>query len=261
MKYSAGDLGPPAYALNSVDKTLRIMHMLRDGMPLRISTVARNLDIAISTAHRMMAMLVFHGFAVQDEQRRYIPGPALGAPVLMSRDVDALLRVAAPVLEKLATKTAETVNLTLRVGPHSRVLLVAGSSDHTEMDRSGAVHPAHATAAGRASLAEVSSEQLEHLFRGPAAHRAGAALDKSGFKELTRELQRTRRRGYALSRSEAVKGIGAVAMQVASATTRTITLAVLTPSNKLDSLIEDAVKMQAIAEAARQLGAQLNLDD
>ena len=261
MKYSPGELDPPAYALATVDNTLRIMHMLRDGTPLRISDAAKELDIGVSTVHRIVAMLVYHGFAVQDEARRYIAGPALGAPVLMSRDVDALLRLAAPVLDSLSQSIGSTVNLTLRVGPHSRVLLVAGAGERTEMDRSGAVHPAHATAAGRASLAGVSIEQLEHLFRGPAAGRTGGHLDESDFNDLVRELHRTKMRGYAVSRSEAVKGIGAVAMPVAAATTRSITLAVLTAIAELDDLIADRASIQLIAEASRSLGNQLNLDD
>ena len=37
------------------------------------------LGIAPSTAHRLLAMLVYRGFAVQDEKRMYHPGPAMGA--------------------------------------------------------------------------------------------------------------------------------------------------------------------------------------
>lgn len=64
MKSSAGALEPPTYALGSVDKTLRVISMLRDGTPIQVSTVAKRLEIAVSTAHRIMSMLVFHGFAV-----------------------------------------------------------------------------------------------------------------------------------------------------------------------------------------------------
>ncbi len=260
MSSSAGSLEPPAYSLGSVDKTLRVIHMLRDGNPIQVSTVARRLDIAVSSAHRIMAMLVFHGFAVQDAQRRYLPGPALGAPVLMARDVDGLQRAASPILEGLAERTGETVNLTLRVGPHARVLMVAGTHGRAEMDRSGAVIPAHTTAAGRAALAGLSREQLEHLFRGQAAERAAAALDDAAFEDLVKELNRTRSRGYALSRNSAVKGIGAVALPIAVDRPRrpvSITIAVLTGADRLDALLSDDVRMAAIREAADALSEAL----
>lgn len=261
MKGSVRELSPPAYLLGSVDKTLRVMHILRDGTPVRVSGIAAQLGVGVSTAHRILAMLVYHGFAVQAPDRSYIPGPALGAPVLFARDIDFVREAAGPVLEDLATRTGETVNLTLRIGPHARVLLVSDASGLVEMDRSGSVLPAHATAAGRAALAGVSVEHLEHLFRGPAAERAGADLDDDAFEGLVRELNRTRARGYALARGEAVKGISAVAVPVSAAVTRTITIAVLTPVNRLDSLLADDTRMRAIQDAAAGLGEQLRVED
>lgn len=260
MSSSAGSLEPPTYSLGSVDNALRVIHMLRDGNPIQVSTVARRLDIAVSTAHRIMSMLVFHGFAVQDSQRRYLPGPALGAPVLMARDVEGLERAASPILEALAERTGETVNLTLRVGPHARVLMVTANHGRAEMDRSGAVIPAYTTAAGRAALAGLSREQLEHLFRGQAAERAAAALDDAAFEELVRELNRTRARGYALSRGSAVKGIGAIALPIVATGARrpvSITIAVLTDTDRLDALLTDGVRMAAIREAVDALSDAL----
>ncbi|MBO1806556.1 IclR family transcriptional regulator [Leucobacter ruminantium] len=261
MRSCAQELEAPAYALGSVDKTLRVIHILRDGNPIRVSTVARDLGIGVSTAHRIMAMLVFHGFAVQGSKRQYLPGPALGAPVLMAKDVDQLRQAAGPIIEQLAATVGETVNLTLRVGPHARVLLAVGTNGRTEFDRSGAVLPAYATAAGRASLTGVSQEQLEHLFRGPAAERASTELDEEAFAELERELNRTRIRGFAISLESAVKGVSAVALPVASAKTRTITIAVLTPSEAIEDLIHDEARMGAIREAAQLLGERLEVED
>ena len=57
----------PTYVLESVDNALRLQQMLRDGGALRLKDAARELDIAASTAHRLLAMLVYRGFAVQDE--------------------------------------------------------------------------------------------------------------------------------------------------------------------------------------------------
>src|SRR5580704_10569183 len=56
--------------------------MLRDSGQVRVSTVAAELGIARSTAHRLLAMLVYRDFAVQAEDRSYRPGPALSAELL-----------------------------------------------------------------------------------------------------------------------------------------------------------------------------------
>ena len=69
----------PAYLLESVDNALRLLQMLRDVGAVRLNQAATELGIARSTAHRLLAMLVYRGFAVQDEKRTYHPGPAMGA--------------------------------------------------------------------------------------------------------------------------------------------------------------------------------------
>ena len=67
----------PVYPLHSVDAALRLAQMLQAGGPMRLSDVACELDIAVSTAHRMLAALVYRGFAEQLPDRRYGPGLAL----------------------------------------------------------------------------------------------------------------------------------------------------------------------------------------
>lgn len=261
VSHTVGKLQPPAYALGSVDKSLRVLHMLRDGGPVRISAVARDLDIAVSTAHRIMSMLVFHGFAVQDSQRRYVPGPALSAPLLKTQDVDRLCVIAEPVLAQLATDVGETANLTARVGPHIRVLMASGTKGRAEMDRSGAVLPAQSTAAGRASLALLSVEQLEHLFRGPAAERSASLLADREFAELQRELAVTRSRNFAVCRVEAVERLSAVAVPVPATTTRAVSIALLTTEQRLDPLLRDDDRMGRLFRAADELASRLDADE
>ena len=77
---------PPPYAIASVDHALRLAAMLQLEGGLTVSEVAGRLGVARSTAHRLLAMLVYRDFAVQDENRLYpsayseryfptVPGP------------------------------------------------------------------------------------------------------------------------------------------------------------------------------------------
>src|SRR3989442_11648104 len=70
----------PRYPLQSVDHALQLLQILRDNGSLRVSEAAQELGTARSTAHRLLAMLVYRDFAVQDEARKYLPGAALSAP-------------------------------------------------------------------------------------------------------------------------------------------------------------------------------------
>ena len=60
---------PPPYAIASVDHALRVAVMLQLEDGLTVSEVAERLGVARSTAHRLLAMLVYRDFAVQDENQ------------------------------------------------------------------------------------------------------------------------------------------------------------------------------------------------
>ncbi len=65
---------PPAYAITSVDNALRITAMLQLEGP--VSKVAQRIGVALSTAHRLLQMLVYRDFAVQEPDRSYRVGAA-----------------------------------------------------------------------------------------------------------------------------------------------------------------------------------------
>src|SRR5680860_116538 len=67
----------PSYAIASVDHALHIATMLQLEGRLTVSEAAQRLGIARSTAHRLLTMLIYRDFAVQDESRVYHAGPVL----------------------------------------------------------------------------------------------------------------------------------------------------------------------------------------
>ena len=70
----------PSYALTSVDNALRLVQLLRDQGRLRVTDAAAELDVAPSTAHRLLGMLVYRGFAIQDDGRATFPGRPWAPP-------------------------------------------------------------------------------------------------------------------------------------------------------------------------------------
>ncbi|MDX3611667.1 MULTISPECIES: helix-turn-helix domain-containing protein [Streptomyces] len=67
--------------MSAAGNALRAVQLLHERDELRVMDVAGELGVARSTAHRILAMLVFHfhGFAEQDRHKVYRPGPALQA--------------------------------------------------------------------------------------------------------------------------------------------------------------------------------------
>lgn len=219
----------PPYALSSVDNALLLLQMLRDTGGLRVSEAAEELGIARSTAHRLLAMLVYRDFAIQDDRRTYLPGPALAASRVVGRPLQQLRGRLQPHLDGLCERVHETVNLVVRVGVQARFLASAESAEVLHVgDRQGTILPARLTSGGKALLAELPPEQVDQLYAADAQPTGDGnipgddeppaeveeQLGESERAALLRELDSIRARGYSLNLEQTETGVSAVGMCV-----------------------------------------------
>jgi len=91
----------PPYPINSVDYALQLARLLQQEGQLSVSQAAERLGVARSTAHRLLAMLVYRDFAEQGKDRLYRPGPALYPAGPDPESAQVLDRVARPHLQVL----------------------------------------------------------------------------------------------------------------------------------------------------------------
>ncbi|KLL96630.1 IclR family transcriptional regulator [Rhodococcus sp. IITR03] len=221
-----GTIRKPTYMLESVDNALLLLQLLRDAGAIRLKDAAAELGTAPSTAHRLLAMLVYRGFAVQDEKRMYHPGPALGvgpASQGWTRDFTDLCR---PHMEALATLADETVNLVIRVGSQARFLWTAEAASILRVgDRRGQVLPAELTAGGRILLAELPRAVLEQLYLRPAdephisqgpspAYETDRRMAIGEFEEFAHELEAARKLGFAVNVEQTEEGVAAIGVAI-----------------------------------------------
>lgn len=193
----------PSYALASVDNALRLVQLLRDQGRLRVTDAAAELDVAPSTAHRLLGMLVYRGFAIQDDGRAYVPGPALGAAPVQLDWTRQLRDAALPHLEMLANRTGETTNLMIRIGVQVRFLASVESVKVLRVgSRQGTVLPARSTSAGKALLAELRPERLAALYQGSTAALGDEVMPAAEFERFAAELVLIRRQGYAVNNQQ-----------------------------------------------------------
>ncbi|MFI9630913.1 IclR family transcriptional regulator [Streptomyces sp. NPDC052042] len=229
----------PAYMVSSVDRALRLIQMLRDHGELRLRTAAHDLGVSESTVHRLMSMLVFHGFSVQDESKAYRPGQALGVGPVRLSWTRQLRDVAVPHLELLSSRTGETANLVVRVGTKIHFLWSQeGNRTLRIVSRMGAVLPASTSAGGKALLADLPEEMLRRLYQGKGADAIGDALSDRDLGALLRELKVYRRNGFATTNQETEKGVSAVAFPLRDGTGRAIaSMSVSAPSSRFGELL------------------------
>ena len=250
----------PTYLLESVDNALKLLQMLRDVGALRLKEAAEELAIAPSTAHRLFAMLVYRGFAVQDEKRLYHPGPAMGAGPAQRGWTREFTDRCRPHMETLAALTGETVNLVIRVGTQVRFLSTAESTAMLRVgDRQGQVLPAERTSGGRILLAELPDEMLEQLYlrqadepgEGPEA--PGQRLTPDKFDEFRHELASARKAGFALNVEQTEEGVAAVGVAIHNRAGRAIgAITVAVPTTRFRRHIRGELVPQ-IKRAVREI--------
>jgi DNA-binding IclR family transcriptional regulator len=204
---------PPPYAIASVDHALRVAAMLQLEGGLTVSEVASRLGVARSTAHRLLAMLVYRDFAVQDENRLYRAGPVLELAAHSQSRVSSLRSAALPHLVKLADLLDETVNLAIRTGDTTRFIASVECRQALRVgSREGMVFPAHRTTAGLLLLAELPESELAEVY---AAHRyADRPGERPDLAWLRAELARVRRKRFAVNRERSERGLVAVGVLV-----------------------------------------------
>ncbi len=242
----------PDYTPTSVDNALRLLQILRDTGTLRLTDAAAEIGVAPSTAHRLLSALVYRGFAVQDADRQYRPGPAIGAPAVDSGQDRDFVSLCRPFLEHLCAEAGETVNLMVLVEKQARFLWTVEAPALLRVgDRRGQVLPAEQTAGGLALLAELSADDVDRRF----------PLDAEPREALHDELRAVRRVGFAVNVERTERGVSAAAMAVHDRDgTAVAAVAVAMPSTRYPERVRDDL-VTHIRHTVRDIEAKLQSTD
>lgn len=247
----------PPYAIGSVDHALHLAQLLQQEGPLRVTDAADRLEVSRSTAHRLLAMLVYRDFAEQIDDRRYRAGPVLRPAEASEAPVAALRRAAQPHLQTLVDRVDETANLTVLAGTEVRFLSTVECGDRILRvgDRAGRALPAHLASGGKALLAALQAEELDRLY-GPAD--ADTSVD---LPQLRRELTLVRKRGFAVNDGLTETGLTAVGMAVRDDSGKPVAaVSVAAPTARFDQQVLP-VWVAAVSAAVTGIGRDLAVAD
>ena len=196
----------PAYGIASVDSALLLATLLQQEGPMRVTDAAGRLGVSVSTAHRLLGMLVYRDFAEQLPDRRYATGPVLRRGAVQQASVTTLREVALPHLRRLVDAVGETANLMVLAGPDVRFVATVESDQVLRVgDRTGRTLPAHLSSGGKAVLAALGDQELAAVLE---------PLDEATAARVQRELRTIRRRGFAVNDQETEAGLTAVGVAV-----------------------------------------------
>ncbi len=185
-------------------KALALLHSVGSAeAPLTVAEVAVKTGVSRPTAYRLMRTLIDEGFLKQDVQSgRLTIGLSVLTLAASLLDSNVLRLEALPHLQSLSRLTGERTNLGIL--HRNRVLYLAGVEKPTLptiYSRFGKTAPAHCSSLGKALLAYQPDSVVEAVF---AAAPLTAETPNSiiSMPRLLKELELTRRRGYATDREE-----------------------------------------------------------
>ncbi len=241
-------------AQGTVEKAVDVLFHLHAARSAQgVTAIGRALDLPKSSAHRLLASLGRRGLVERDDRGRYRPGIGLVALGLGALDADPLAVAGRSVLADGAAQLGETLFL---VAPRRGELTVVAKAEGTGVLRAapavGSVVPVHATAVGKLFLA--FGEGQVRAPRGPLTRFTEGTL--GARRELAREVESARERGYAESREEWIAGLCAAAAPIFARGELVAAVAVALPSARLGELGSGAV-VACARGAADRIGARL----
>ncbi|MFE2961159.1 IclR family transcriptional regulator [Nocardia tengchongensis] len=241
--------------MNSVLTTLRVFEEVATTQPTGLSELARRLDIPKSTVQRCLKTLEQAGWTRSTADGHWeITGLAfrLGSAVAGR---DNLRELALPELSALQSITAETVHLAV---PDGDELVLVERLDSPHELRAflplGTRLPLHAAATGKAYLATLPDDRIDHyLATRPARITPDTETDPD---RLWTEIRRIRECGYATTEQGLHTGISAVAVAIRTpAGPARASFSISGPSSRLtpDQFAEYGLRALATRDAIERL--------
>jgi DNA-binding IclR family transcriptional regulator len=206
------------YKVQALDRAFAVLDLLAESdTPLGLAQVALSLQLHKSTAHRFLMVLEQHRMVERTSGGKFRLGLRLfdfGNRAIEQYD---LRDRAQPHLRRLVVETEETAHLCIL--EQTRVIYI----DKIEPTRAvrmitriGASNPVHCTSVGKAILAFLPEERITDILnRTRFEHFTSRTI--STPEALRAEIDKTRRRGYAVDDEELEEGLRCIAVPVLDA--------------------------------------------
>ena len=204
------------YSAPSVKKAISILRAIVDSSTgLGVSELAKELSLGKSTVHGITSALEEMGLLIREgHQKKYRVGYTL---LELGRKAHArmeLREVARIPMERLMETVGETVFLGALNGDHVTILDVLESRGEFKITSPpGTRLPLLAGATARVFLAQVEGRKAIEIVKkmGLTRYTSKSVTDPGRF---LREVEETRRRGYAVDSEEYILGVRAIAAPV-----------------------------------------------
>lgn len=200
--------------IDAVERSLRVVELLRDRDGAGVTEIANELGWAKSTVHTHLRTLEENEYVIRRNDQYVLGFPFLNLGEYV-KNREPVYSAVEPKVEELAEQTGRRVQfITNEHGYAVYVRIAEGKhavSTGSKLGRSRVM--LHASAAGKAILANLPFGEVERIIdeRGLPSFTENTITDR---EELHDELERVRERGYAFNHEEHIAGLRAVAAPV-----------------------------------------------
>lgn len=193
---------------SSIENALRILNSFSmDAPELRVTNLAKELNLAKSTVHRLLTTMAGEGFVFKDPTSGHY---SLGVSVLsLTNIVNSQLNIledATPMLNVLTEKTGESSHIAILEGKEV-IYLQKVESEYTArtITHIGRRNPVHCTGSGQVILAFEKEEVVHNLLSEPLKTFTNKTITNPD--ELRKRLQEIKQLGYVVNNQEFEKKI------------------------------------------------------
>ena len=243
--------------LQSVRRALLALELISEHGELGVTELGRKLEVHKATASRLIATLAERGFVERDPlTEKFRLGYGLISLAGAAVGGNDLVRAARPILDELAERTTETVNLGVLTGDSVvYVDQITGTRAIVSVSWVGRRTPLHCTSNGKVILAFSTEVERERLLRAPLTKLTPRTI--TDVRKLRAQLEEIRVRGYAQTMEELEEGLNAVSAPVRGMTGELVAaLSVSGPAFRMRPV--DLPRMGKLtAEAARAISRRL----
>ncbi len=193
-----------------------LISLARDGARSSLGIHAATLNLPISTAHRMVAMLVRRGLLAPVGRGRYLAGLELSNMAIYADRHMILAAVSRPLLKRLARDTGATAHLGIWDGDMVTYLVKESATGSHIFTREGGQLEGYCSAIGKLLLAYLSPDRLDdYLASDPFVALTVHTLTKPS--QISSAVVDAAKKGFAVDRQEIALGLFCIAVPVCRA--------------------------------------------
>jgi IclR family KDG regulon transcriptional repressor len=248
--------------LSSVQNAMRILKSFSLEEPeLKVTEIARSLQIGKSAASRLMSTMAAEGFVIKDPKTgRYRLGiSALALSGIVTSTLN-IYKEAVPILRRLVNEIEETAHLVILEGMDVTYLHIVECKHPLRVfSYVGKKNPIYCTSSGKAILAFQPDEFIDKIInKGLVKYAKNTITDPNKLRE---ELRTIRKRGYAASIDEILEGVSSIGAPIRNHSGKVVAaITIVGPSQRINQSKIEPYSKKAIAtahEISKELGFSL----